>query len=236
MSDLTETMTKPVAGVPLVVWLIAGGVGVALAVQARRGGDTVTREVQEVPVPVGGIASEDRAPVVMTPVIRINIPEKPTTAPAPPSTSPAPDAAEALRKAQEAAAKNAAEAAAKAAAQKAAAAQAAAAKAAAQKTADAQKAAAAKAAALAAERAAAAKAKAAAVAQEKADLSRVIKQLNAQITDLKKTRANVAKSEAAAKKSKKDTASILGNLAAIDKQIASLRKRRDAAVAQRAKL
>lgn len=63
-------------GVPLVVWVIAGGAGVVMVVKSRSSGSsTVTREVQQVAVPVGAVGAVDNAPTVVSPVIRINVPE-----------------------------------------------------------------------------------------------------------------------------------------------------------------
>jgi len=179
--DIAQTLTKPVGGVPLAVWLLAGGVGVALAVQARNGRETTTtaREVVEVPVPVGAIAGEDRAPLVTAPIIRINVPEVQQLQEAvKQSTGAVQDSTEAVRAATEAAAKRAAEAQAQA--------NAAAAKARADAEARARE---------EAQRKAANAARAAAEAKQraarKADLTREIDQLTTRINGLQKQRDNL---------------------------------------------
>lgn len=76
MADVTDTLTKPVGGVPLIVWLGLGGVGVYVALRASQGEQQrAGTTVEQVPVPVGAVAAPDGAPLVMSPVVRINVPE-----------------------------------------------------------------------------------------------------------------------------------------------------------------
>jgi hypothetical protein len=72
VSGIGDTLARPVGPMPLGAWLVVGAGGLYIAYRARNDGPKVTREVQQVPVPVGAIASEDQSPTVhVTPIIRI---------------------------------------------------------------------------------------------------------------------------------------------------------------------
>lgn len=96
MSDLGDTLAKQVGPLPLGVWLLVGAGGLVIARQQSRADaeDVLTKEVQQVPVPVGAIASPDGAPTVLNVVIYNPLPEKtpdavtPTPTVPPPSTTP----------------------------------------------------------------------------------------------------------------------------------------------------
>lgn len=67
-----DALTKQVGPLPMGVWLLVGAGGLVIAHQSRKRDEPqLTREVQQVPVPVGAIASPDNAPVVITPIFRL---------------------------------------------------------------------------------------------------------------------------------------------------------------------
>lgn len=72
-----KALSKPVGPLPLGVWLLVAGGGLAISFWQRRKDNEpeLLTDVREVPVPVGAIASPDQAPLVITPIIRV--PEAP---------------------------------------------------------------------------------------------------------------------------------------------------------------
>lgn len=71
-------LSRKVGPLPIGGWaLLVGGAGVAAYILSSRSRSSVeTRTiVDEVPVPVGGVAAVDGAPLVMSPIVRINVPE-----------------------------------------------------------------------------------------------------------------------------------------------------------------
>lgn len=81
MAGAGDFLSKQVGPLPMGVWLLVGGGGLALAYWQRRADaepDTLTA-VQQVPVPVGALGAWDGAPLVITPIIRL------------PDLTPAPD-------------------------------------------------------------------------------------------------------------------------------------------------
>lgn len=76
MADTAEVLTRKVGPFPLVVWALAGSVGAWLAYRNLTAAKTqTTTTVQQVPVPVGAVGAADQAPMVMSPIVRINVPE-----------------------------------------------------------------------------------------------------------------------------------------------------------------
>ncbi len=76
MTTVPNVLTKPVAGVPIILWVGVGILGVGYALYARnKQQTTTTTQVEQVPVPVGAVGAEDQAPMVVSPVVRINVPE-----------------------------------------------------------------------------------------------------------------------------------------------------------------
>lgn len=78
--DAAAIMSKPVGGVPTGLWIVVGGVGVYFAVRSSKAqqaaaASAATHTVEQVPVPVGAIGSADQAPMVVSPIVRINVPE-----------------------------------------------------------------------------------------------------------------------------------------------------------------
>lgn len=76
MADTAEVLTRKVGPFPLVVWALAGSVGAWLAYRNLTAAKTqTTTTVEQVPVPVGAVGAADQAPMVMSPIVRINVPE-----------------------------------------------------------------------------------------------------------------------------------------------------------------
>jgi len=72
-----DVLTRKIGPFPLVVWGLAGGIGAWLAyrnLSATKTAQTTTT-VEQVAVPVGAVGSADQAPMVMSPIVRINVPE-----------------------------------------------------------------------------------------------------------------------------------------------------------------
>jgi hypothetical protein len=70
--SVADTLTKQVGPLPLGVWLLVGGGGLAMAYRTSKQREPrLVTDVREVPVPVGAIASPDQAPVVITPIFRL---------------------------------------------------------------------------------------------------------------------------------------------------------------------
>lgn len=78
MADIGAVLTKQAGPLPLGVWLVLGGAGAYVAVRSSRAktaAATTTTTVEQVAVPVGAVGSQDQAPMVISPVVRINVPE-----------------------------------------------------------------------------------------------------------------------------------------------------------------
>lgn len=71
-----DVLTRQVGPLPMGVWVLLAGAGVYVAVRSSKA-DTAAPAtvVEQVPVPVGAVAGYDNAPLVMSPVVRINLPE-----------------------------------------------------------------------------------------------------------------------------------------------------------------
>lgn len=76
MADTAEVLTRKVGPFPLIVWALAGSVGAWLAYRNLTASKTqTTTTVEQVPVPVGAVGAADQAPMVISPIVRINVPE-----------------------------------------------------------------------------------------------------------------------------------------------------------------
>lgn len=70
-----NVLSKQIGPMPLGAWVALGAGGMFLAWKASQSETTTATIVEQVPVPVGATAGVDQAPLVMSPVVRINVPE-----------------------------------------------------------------------------------------------------------------------------------------------------------------
>jgi LysM repeat protein len=82
MSSAVEALSKPVGPMPLGAWLVVGAGGLFLAYRSQKDGTPdVTNTVEQVPVPVGAIASPDGAPAIVNVVVYNPTPDATGAAP-----------------------------------------------------------------------------------------------------------------------------------------------------------
>lgn len=75
LEGVEGTLTRKVGPLPVGGWIfLVGGSAIAAYILSNRQRTVTTNTVQQVPVPVGAIASPDMAPLVMSPIMHVNVP------------------------------------------------------------------------------------------------------------------------------------------------------------------
>lgn len=71
MSGAADFLSKQAGPLPMGAWLLVGAGGLFIASRRNKDESQLVTDVREVPVPVGAIAVQDSAPVVITPIFRL---------------------------------------------------------------------------------------------------------------------------------------------------------------------